>query len=59
MNIGGDVISKAFTHLLEIGKLIKNPNIIVFATGFNLETLKLEERIDSIVKLYNTIENEN
>jgi glycosyltransferase involved in cell wall biosynthesis len=52
MNIGGDAISKAFTHLLEIGKLIKNPNIIVFATAFNPETLRLKERTDSIDRLF-------
>lgn len=52
MNIGGDCMGKAFTHLLEIGKLVRNPNIIVFASGFASETLRLKERTDSIDKLF-------
>jgi hypothetical protein len=54
MNIGGDVMGKAFTHLLNIGKLTQNPNIIVFASGFNPETLRLKERTDAIDKLFMT-----
>lgn len=52
MNIGGESMSKAFTHLLEIGKLTKNPNIIVFASGFSPETISLKERTDAIDKLF-------
>lgn len=52
MNVGGDVMGKAFTHLLNIGKLTQNPNIIVFASGFNPETLRLKERTDAIDKLF-------
>jgi hypothetical protein len=54
MNVGGDVMGKAFTHLLNIGKLTQNPNIIVFASGFNPETLRLKERTDAIDKLFLT-----
>lgn len=52
MNIGGDSMGKAFTHLLEIGKLVRNPNIIVFASGFASETLRLKERTDAIDRLF-------
>jgi predicted O-methyltransferase YrrM/glycosyltransferase involved in cell wall biosynthesis len=54
MNIGGEIIGKAFTHLLNIGKLTQNPNIIVFATAFNPDTLRLPERTESIDKLFLT-----
>jgi predicted O-methyltransferase YrrM len=52
MNMGGDAMGKAFTHLLEIGKLVRNPNIIIFATAFNSGTLRLKERTDSIDRLF-------
>ena len=52
MNMGEPYLSQAFTHLLEIGKLTQNPNIIVFASGFNSETLRLKERNDAIDKLF-------
>ena len=54
MNMGGDAMSKAFTHLLNIGKLTQNPNIIVFASGFSSETISLKERTDAIDKLFMT-----
>jgi glycosyltransferase involved in cell wall biosynthesis/predicted O-methyltransferase YrrM len=54
MNIGGDVMGKAFTHLLNIGKLTQNPNIIIFASGFSPETLSSKERTDAIDKLFLT-----
>jgi predicted O-methyltransferase YrrM len=54
MNMGGDSMGKAFTHLLEIGKLVRNPNIIVFASGFAQETLGIKERTDAIDKLFLT-----
>jgi len=59
MNIGGDVMGNAFNHLLSIGKLIQNPNIIVFASGFNPETLTLPERTEAIKQLHLSIKNEN
>ena len=52
MNFGGNTIGQSFIHLLKIGKLLNNPNIIIFASGFSEETLKLKERVDSIQKLY-------
>lgn len=52
MNIGGNAMGKAFTHLLEIGKLTRNPNIIVFASGFSPETIRVKERTDAIDRLF-------
>jgi glycosyltransferase involved in cell wall biosynthesis len=52
MNIGGEAMGKAFTHLLEIGKLVRNPNIIIFASAFASETLGLKERTDAIDRLF-------
>ncbi len=54
MNIGGDVMGKAFTHLLNIGKLTQNPNIIIFASGFSSDTVRLSERTEAIDKLFLT-----
>ena len=52
MNIGGNDMGNAFTHLLKIGQLTQNPNIIVFASGFNPDTLRLKERTDAIDNLF-------
>jgi predicted O-methyltransferase YrrM len=54
MNIGGESMGKAFTHLMDIGKLTQNPNIVIFASGFASETLNLKERTDAIDKLFLT-----
>jgi FkbM family methyltransferase len=54
MNVGGDSMGKAFSHLLKIGQLTQNPNIIVFASAFAQETLGLKERTDAIDKLFLT-----
>jgi len=54
MNFGGGLLGKAFNHLLEIGKLTQNPNIIIFATGFNPETLTYPERTQAIKSLYDS-----
>jgi predicted O-methyltransferase YrrM len=54
MNVGGNSMGRAFTHLLNIGKLTQNPNIIIFASGFSSETLCLKERTDAIDKLFLT-----
>ena len=60
MNMGTSLeMGKAFTFLLNIGKMINNPNIIIFASGFSEETLNLEERKKAITELYNMIQNEN
>ena len=54
MNVGGDSMGKAFSHLLKIGQLTQNPNIIVFASAFAQETLGIKERTDAIDKLFLT-----
>ena len=54
MNVGGDSMGKAFSHLLNIGQLTQNPNIIVFASAFAQETLGIKERTDAIDKLFLT-----
>ncbi len=54
MNLGGFALEKSFMYLLEIGKVTKNPNIIVFASGFNQNTLSLPERTEAIDKLFLT-----
>ena len=54
MNIGGNLMGKAFTHLLEIGITLRNPNIIVFASGFSEETKLIKERTNSIDRLFLT-----
>lgn len=59
MNIGGNVMGKAFTHLLNIGKLTQNPNILIFASGFSEDTLNLKERNDAILELYQNITDGN
>jgi glycosyltransferase involved in cell wall biosynthesis len=48
MNMGEPMISQAFQHLLQVGIRTNNPNIIIFASGFNPETLSLPERITAI-----------
>jgi len=54
MNVDGDAMGKAFTHLLNIGRLTQNPNIIVFASGFSQDTSRLSERTEAIDKLFLT-----
>lgn|GEM_PF-876356 len=54
MNIGGDLLGKAFTHLMRIGEVTKNPNITVFASAFSKETLQSKERTTAIDKLFLT-----
>jgi glycosyltransferase involved in cell wall biosynthesis len=53
MNMGGDIMGKSFMHLLNIGKLTDNPNIIVFSTAFSPETVTMSERTKAILQLYN------
>ena len=48
MNFGGEILGNAFMHLLMVGKLLNNPNIIVFASGFSENTLNLDERKEAI-----------
>lgn len=51
MNLGESYLSEAFIHLNQIGKFLNNPNIIIFATAFNSETLQSSERRDAIRSL--------
>ena len=55
MNMGEPYMSQAFSYLNEIAKMVNNPNITIFATGFNPETLQLPERISAIQYLYSLI----
>lgn len=52
MNMGEPYLSQAFINLNEIGKILNNPSIIVFATGFNEQTLKSTARQEAIRHLY-------
>ena len=54
MNMGEPYLSQAFLHLNEVSKIVNNPNITIFATGFNPETLKLPERYQAIDSLFLT-----
>lgn len=52
MNMGEPYLSQAFIHLNEVAKGLHNPNITIFATGFNPLTLKSHERLQAIDDLY-------
>lgn len=54
MNLGEPYLSQAFVHLNQLAKVLNNPNITIFATGFNPGTLSLQERTDAINRLYLT-----
>jgi glycosyltransferase involved in cell wall biosynthesis len=54
MNLGEPYISHAFSYLIELSKELKNPNITIFATAFNSQTLFLPERHSAIEHLYLT-----
>ena len=54
MNMGEPYLSQAFSYLAELSKNLNNPNITIFATGFNPETLRLPERHQAIDKLFLT-----
>jgi hypothetical protein len=54
MNMGGSHLTQAFSYFFELSKLMNNPDLIVFATAFNPETLKSKERLDAISKLAET-----
>lgn len=56
MNFGGDILGNAFIHLLNIGVLTQNPNIVIFASAFSDITNNLDIRKDAIQTLYNSIE---
>ena len=52
INLGEPYLSQAFMHLNQISKIVNNPNITIFATGFNSETLQSPERYQAIDDLY-------
>jgi FkbM family methyltransferase len=55
MNMGPEQMSQAFQYLFQLGVGMNNPNITVFASGFNPDTLIASERIEAINKLYQSI----
>ena len=55
MNMGPEQMTQAFQYLLQLGIGMDNPNITIFASGFNPETVSLPERIDAIHKLHQGI----
>lgn len=55
MNMGEPYLSQAFTYLIDISKKLNNPNITIFATGFNSDSLKSPERQSAINELIDTI----
>lgn len=52
MMFGSDYIGKSLMTLYNVGNITKNPNIIIFATAFNENTLNLPERKNAIEELY-------
>jgi glycosyltransferase involved in cell wall biosynthesis len=56
MNMGPEQMTMAFQYLLQIGIVLNNPNITIFASGFNPETSSLPERIDAINLLQSQIQ---
>jgi FkbM family methyltransferase len=51
MNMGEPYLSQAFVHLNQVAKGLNNPNITIFATAFNENTLQSSERYEAIKKL--------
>lgn len=58
MNFGGEILGNAFLHLLTVGKILNNPNIIVFASAFSEHTLNADERSQSIKLLYDQLQDQ-
>lgn len=54
MNMGEPYLSQAFSYLTELSKKLNNPNITIFATAFNPQTLTSPERHQAIDKLFLT-----
>lgn len=52
MNMGEQYMGMAFSHLLQVGININNPDIIVFASAFSEQTRHLPQRLDAIKYLY-------
>lgn len=55
MNIGGEHLLRCFAHLLNVGVMLQEPNIITFASSVSEEFKNLPERKDAITKLFNEI----
>lgn len=55
MNMGEPYLSQAFVHLNQVAKMLNNPNITIFATGFNENTLQSPERHQAIQELYQSL----
>ena len=54
MNIKDHYLPHAFTHLFELSKRLDNPNITIFASAFNPNTLSAMERSNAIDRLFLT-----
>jgi len=52
MNLGEPHLSNAFSYLIQISKVLNNPNITIFATAFNPQTKYLAERQQAIDNLF-------
>lgn len=59
MNIGSEYMGMAFTYLLQIGIGARNPDLVVFASGFSEKTKYLKDRIDAIHYLFVTSREED
>jgi glycosyltransferase involved in cell wall biosynthesis len=55
MNMGGCYLSQAFEYLFELSKVMNNPDLIIFTTGFNPNMFLSPERIEAIKTLYKKI----
>ena len=53
MNMGGELLMRCFAHLLNLGVMLKEPNIITFTSSVSEEFKNLPERKDAITQLYN------
>ncbi len=51
MNMGGEYLSQAFGYLLQLGIQFNNPNLIIFASGFNPDLELFPGRIEAIQSL--------
>jgi predicted O-methyltransferase YrrM/glycosyltransferase involved in cell wall biosynthesis len=54
MNLGNSYLGDAFSNLVGVSKVLNNPNITIFATGFSQDTIRLEERQQAIDSLFLT-----
>lgn len=54
MKMGEPYLSHSFSYLIDLSKILNNPNLIIFATAFNDQTKRIPERQDSIDQLFLT-----